>query len=56
VGHYAFLPLFEAIEKRHHTLAEATDGHPFPVADLVAFARIDYAASSGGLQHGRDIQ
>jgi hypothetical protein len=23
------LPLFEAIEKRHHTLAEATDGHPF---------------------------
>jgi cholesterol oxidase len=25
------LPLFEAIEKRHHTLAEATDGLPFPL-------------------------
>jgi len=25
------LPLFETIEKRHHTLAEATDGHPFPL-------------------------
>ena len=25
------MPLFETIEKRHHTLAEATDGHPFPL-------------------------
>jgi cholesterol oxidase len=25
------LPLFEAIEKRHSALAEATDGHPFPL-------------------------
>src|SRR6266403_2871728 len=25
------LPLFEAIEKRHKTLARATDGHPFPL-------------------------
>ncbi len=25
------LALFETIEKRHHTLAEATDGHPFPL-------------------------
>jgi cholesterol oxidase len=25
------LPLFETIEKRHKTLARATDGHPFPL-------------------------
>jgi cholesterol oxidase len=30
------LPLFETIEKRHHTLAHATDGHPFPLPTWLA--------------------
>jgi cholesterol oxidase len=46
------LPLFETIEKRHHTLAHATDGHPFPLPTWLASHELITPHPLGGCNMG----
>jgi cholesterol oxidase len=51
----ASMPLFDTIEQRHHKLAEATGGHPFPLPTWLLSHELVTPHPLGGCNMGASI-